>query len=120
MTPAGRLTAQSTPPIGSDAGPAGVRQRVRQAALVPGCGPVRRTEPVTAAGEPARDTLVHGGGGRMERTARNGTPRPGPRLSFTDDGPGSRDTAPASTDRRTTVTVTAWSCALPSPRAGAA
>ncbi|MEV5322192.1 ATP-binding protein [Streptomyces sp. NPDC052687] len=90
----------------------------------------------------------HGGGRHMEMTALNGTPRRGLRLSFTDDGPGVRDAAPASTDGRTTdgglglgvsgarrltqevspdsrpgegttVTVTVWTCALPSSRAGA-
>jgi serine/threonine-protein kinase RsbT len=122
-----------------------VRQHVRQAAAQLGFGLVDQTKLVTAASELARNTLVHGGGGRIEVTALTDGPVPGLRLTFRDEGPGIADLDRALTDgytsgdglgmglggaRRlvhefaidsapgagTTVTVTSWVARPPRPR----
>lgn len=85
-------------PIGSDADLAWVRRRVRQAAAELGFGLVQQTKLVTAASELARNTLVHGGGGRIEITALADGPRRGLRLAFIDAGPGIGDVDLAMTD----------------------
>ena len=51
-------------PIRTDMDLAWVRQHVRQAAAELGFGLVEQTKLITAASELARNTLVHGGGGR--------------------------------------------------------
>lgn len=130
-------------PIRSDMDLMWVRQHVRQAAAHLGFGLVAQTKLVTAASELARNTLVHGGGGRME-SAPTGQGR-GLRLSFHDEGPGIPDLERALTDgytsgdglgmglggarrlvhefgidstpgRGTTVTVVSWAVAPPRPR----
>ncbi|HZF92348.1 ATP-binding protein [Streptomyces sp.] len=135
-------------PIGSDADLARVRQHVRQAATELGFGLVQQTKLVTAASELARNTLVHGGGGRAEITPLDEGHRTGLRLSFVDHGPGIRDVALAMTDgyttggglglglsgaqrlvhefaidtgpgRGTTVTAVAWVSGVPAPRSRA-
>lgn len=59
---------------------------------------VDQTKMVTAASELSRNTLIHGGGGRMrwEFVERNG--RRGLMLHFEDEGPGIADIALALTD----------------------
>ena len=59
---------------------------------------VDQTKMITAASELSRNTLIHGGGGRMrwEFTERNG--RRGLVLHFEDEGPGIADIALALTD----------------------
>ncbi|MFF5970746.1 anti-sigma regulatory factor [Streptomyces sp. NPDC012769] len=138
----------TTLPIGSDADLAWVRQQVRQAAAGLGFSLVQQTKVVTAASELARNTLVHGGGGHVQMTVLEEASRRGLRLSFVDTGPGIRDIELAMTDgytsggglglglsgakrlvqefaldsrpgHGTTVTVTDWSSAVPSPRTGA-
>src|ERR1700709_1448426 len=59
---------------------------------------VEQTKMITAASELSRNTLVHGGGGRMcwpllERDGRQGL-----QLRFEDEGPGIPDTRLALTD----------------------
>ncbi|MGJ7566210.1 anti-sigma regulatory factor [Variovorax sp. GB1R11] len=59
---------------------------------------VDQTKMITAASELSRNTLIHGGGGRMrwEFVERNG--RRGLLLHFEDEGPGIADMALALTD----------------------
>jgi serine/threonine-protein kinase RsbT len=132
-------------PIQSDMDLVWVRQHVRQAANLLGFGLVEQTKLVTAASELARNTLVHGGGGRMDsaRVARGRAV--GLRLAFSDEGPGIADPERALSDgytsggglgmglggarrlvhefslettagRGTTVTVVSWVSAPPRPR----
>ncbi|PTM93303.1 anti-sigma regulatory factor [Streptomyces sp. VMFN-G11Ma] len=78
-------------PIGSDMDLVWVRQHVRQAAARLGFGLVEQTKLVTAASELARNTLVHGGGGRMDSAQVTRGRAVGLRLAFSDDGPGIAD-----------------------------
>ncbi|MGV9255140.1 anti-sigma regulatory factor [Streptomyces sp. NPDC003697] len=132
-------------PIRSDIDLVRVRQHVRQAAARLGFGLVDQTKLVTAASELARNTLVHGGGGRMEVTRVTDGRTHGLRLAFGDEGPGIPDLDQALRDgdtsggdsgsglggaRRlvhefavdsvpgagTTVTVTSWALRAPLPR----
>src|SRR5581483_4418122 len=126
-----------------------VRQQVRRAAVGLGFDLVQQTKLVTAASELARNTLVHGGGGRLEIAVLEDGPRRGLRLSFVDTGPGIRDVDQAMTDgyttggglglglsgaerlvqeftldsrpgEGTTVTITTWVSGLPASRLGGA
>lgn len=134
-------------PIGSDADLAWVRQEVRQCAASLGFGLVQQTKLVTAASELARNTLVHGGGGRVEITPLDNGRARGLRMCFIDSGPGIRDLELAMTDgytsggglglglsgarrlvqeftvdtqpgRGTTVTAVAWVTQVPTSRPG--
>ena len=78
------------------------RQAVRQQAIRLGFSLVEQTKFVTAASELARNTVVHGGGGRMEMELLDEGPRAGIRLSFIDEGPGIPDIALALRDGFTT------------------
>ena len=74
------------------------RQAVRKRSIELGFRLVDQTKIVTAASELSRNTLVHGGGGRMrwEFVERNG--KRGLQLHFEDDGPGIADVPLALTD----------------------
>ncbi|MFF4273523.1 anti-sigma regulatory factor [Streptomyces sp. NPDC001536] len=85
-------------PIRSDMDLAWVRQHVRQAAALLGFGLVAQTKLVTAASELARNTLVHGGGGRMESAEVTQGRARGLRLAFSDEGPGIADLERALVD----------------------
>ncbi|MFF7446583.1 MULTISPECIES: ATP-binding protein [unclassified Streptomyces] len=89
---------EATLQIRSDLDLAWVRQHVRQAAGLLGFGLVAQTKLVTAASELARNTLVHGGGGRMESSEVVQGPARGLRLVFSDEGPGIPDLERALTD----------------------
>lgn len=65
-----------------------VRQLVRAAAVAAKLSLVDQTKVVTAASELARNTLIHGGGGRVEIEQVSSGRRDGLRLVFTDEGPG--------------------------------
>lgn len=146
MPASGQASATSLP-IGSDADLAWVRQQVRQCAARLGFGLVQQTKVVTAASELARNTLVHGGGGRVEITALDDGRTRGLRMRFSDEGPGIRDLDLAMTDgwtsggglglglggarrlvhefavdtepgRGTTVTAVAWVTPVPASRTG--
>lgn len=70
----------------------GIRQRVRAWAEEAGFNLVEQTKMVTAASELARNTVVHGGGGRARLdllTSPEG--RRGIRVTFVDEGPGIPD-----------------------------
>ncbi|MCH5672179.1 MULTISPECIES: anti-sigma regulatory factor [Streptomyces] len=132
-------------PIRSDMDLAWVRQHVRQSAARLGFGLVEQTKLVTAASELARNTLVHGGGGRMESARVTRGRAVGLRLTFADEGAGIADLEQALSDgytsgdglglglggaRRlvhefslestpgvgTTVTVISWASTPPPPR----
>ncbi|MEU8034848.1 ATP-binding protein [Streptomyces sp. NPDC049099] len=147
MKASGQTSATSLP-IGSDADLAWVRQQVRRCAAQLGFGLVQQTKLVTAASELARNTLVHGGGGRAEITPLDNGRSRGLRMCFTDSGPGIRDLELAMTDgyttggglglglsgakrlvhefavdtepgRGTTVTAVAWVTQVPASRPGA-
>lgn len=79
------------------------RQIVRTAAVAEGFGLVEQTKLITAASELARNTLEHGGGGRMTIERLDEAGRRGIRLVFEDEGPGIRDVHLALTDGYTTA-----------------
>ncbi|MEU3980975.1 anti-sigma regulatory factor [Streptomyces sp. NPDC026672] len=74
------------------------RQAVRSLAQQAGLSLVEQTKLVTAASELARNTLVYGGGGRMEAYGVQADGRRGVRLRFADSGPGIPDVDLALTD----------------------
>ena len=75
-----------------------VRQLVRAAAVATKLTLVDQTKLVTAASELARNTLVHGGGGRAEVEPVSNGSRRGIRIRFVDEGPGIADVDQALTD----------------------
>jgi serine/threonine-protein kinase RsbT len=76
-----------------------VRQQVRTTAAENGLSLVDQTKLVTAASELARNTLVHGGGGRAQiEVVKSPSGRAGVKLYFTDEGPGITDIGLALTD----------------------
>ncbi|MBV8534485.1 MAG: anti-sigma regulatory factor [Alphaproteobacteria bacterium] len=79
-----------------------VRQKVRAQAVSLGFSLVDQTKIVTAASEIARNTVLHGGGGRMDMDTVRHSGRVGLRLVFSDKGPGIPDIARAMTDGFTT------------------
>jgi len=79
-----------------------VRQSVRTAAVQIGFNIVDQTKIVTAASELARNTVVHGGGGRARIEIVRDTTKAGLRLTFEDHGPGIRDIDQAMRDGFTT------------------
>jgi serine/threonine-protein kinase RsbT len=88
----------ATLPIVGDEDVVRVRQLVRTAAVAARLSLIEQTKLVTAASELARNTLVYGGGGRVEvATVSNGR-RSGIRVYFADEGPGIADLALAMTD----------------------
>ncbi len=78
-------------PITSDADVVRVRQSVRELAQRAGLSVVDQTKLITAASELARNTLVHGQGGRAELSSVSDGNRSGVRCVFADDGPGIAD-----------------------------
>jgi serine/threonine-protein kinase RsbT len=95
------ITAESPPQVQeilTDDDVVRVRQLVRAVAVATKLTLVDQTKLVTAASELARNTLVHGGGGRAEvEPVSNGTRR-GIRIRFIDEGPGIADIDRAFTD----------------------
>jgi serine/threonine-protein kinase RsbT len=82
-----------------------VRQQVRTMAAENGLSLVDQTKLVTAASELARNTLVHGGGGRAQiEVVKSPAGRTGVKLHFTDEGPGIADIGLALTDGWTSGT----------------
>ncbi|RYY95541.1 MAG: anti-sigma regulatory factor [Comamonadaceae bacterium] len=63
---------------------------------------VEQTKMITAASELARNTLIHGGGGRMHWALVEAGIRRGLELRFEDEGPGISDITLAMTDGYTT------------------
>ena len=88
-------------PVKSDPDVVTVRRRVREISAQLGFSLVDQTKVVTAASELARNTIIHGGGGKLQLEALNG-PRVGLRLVFEDSGPGIPDIDLALRDGFTT------------------
>lgn len=78
-----------------------VRQAVRTQAVAIGLSLVDQTKLVTAASELARNTVIHGGGGKATLEVIE-APKRGIRLTFEDQGPGIRDIEQAMRDGFTT------------------
>jgi serine/threonine-protein kinase RsbT len=74
------------------------RQRVRALAQQLKFSLVDQTKMITAASELSRNTVVHGGGGRMRWELLDEGMRRGLRLHFEDEGPGIPDVKLALTD----------------------
>ncbi len=79
-----------------------VRQATRSLAVEIGLSIIDQTKVVTAASELARNTVVHGGGGRATVEIVGEPPRQGLRLAFEDTGPGIADLERAMQDGYTT------------------
>jgi serine/threonine-protein kinase RsbT len=75
-----------------------VRQAARAQAVTAQLSLVDQTKVVTAASELARNTLIHGGGGRAVLELVSDGRRRGVRATFSDDGPGIADLHLALTD----------------------
>lgn len=95
------VISSETFPVVSEADIVTVRRCVRESAAKLGFSLVDQTKVVTAASELARNTLIHGHGGKMELATLNG-PRAGLRLIFEDQGPGIADIDLALRDGFTT------------------
>lgn len=79
-----------------------VRQAARKLAVEIGLTLVDQTKIVTAASELARNTVIHGGGGKARlELVQEGTQK-GLRLTFEDEGPGIADIEQAMADGFTT------------------
>ena len=93
-----QVAASETFPIQSSEDVVTVRQAVRREAVTLGFNLVDQTKIVTAASELARNTLIHGGGGRaIVEVVRNAVAS-GLKLRFEDEGPGIADIAQAMKD----------------------
>lgn len=78
------------------------RQTVRSLCQTLKFSLVDQTKMVTAASELARNTLIHGGGGRMRWQVLERAARAGLQLVFEDEGPGIADMRLAMSDGYTT------------------
>jgi serine/threonine-protein kinase RsbT len=79
-----------------------VRQITRESAVAQGFSLVDQTKLVTAASELARNTMEHGGGGKVEIQLLNDGAKKGLRLIFSDEGPGIANVEQALKDGFTT------------------
>jgi serine/threonine-protein kinase RsbT len=95
-------TADETLPVRSGEDVVRVRQIVRIRCVQAGFSLVDQTKMVTAASELARNTLDHGGGGRVLVESVELADRRGVRLTFEDEGPGIPDIPRALQDGFTT------------------
>jgi serine/threonine-protein kinase RsbT len=93
-----KATASETFEIQSSEDVVIVRQAVRRHALALGFNLVDQTKIVTAASELARNTLLHGGGGRAFVEVVLNNSATGLKLTFIDEGPGIPDIALAMKD----------------------
>ena len=85
-------------PLASEQHIVAARQTVRTLCQSLKLSLVDQTKMVTAASELSRNTLIHGGGGRMRWELVEAGLRQGLRLHFEDEGPGIADIAMAMTD----------------------
>ncbi len=100
---AGELSNPETLPLRSTEDIVIVRQNVRARAVGLGFSLVDQTKIVTAASELARNTVVHGGGGRASLEIIENGSRRGLRLVFEDEGPGIPDVQKALQDGYSTA-----------------
>jgi len=80
-----------------------VRQSTRSLAVEIGLTIVDQTKIVTAASELARNTVVHGGGGKVRLEILKEASKQGLRLTFEDSGPGIPDIDRAMQDGYTSA-----------------
>lgn len=80
-----------------------VRQRARSLAVEIGLTIIDQTKIVTAASELARNTVIHGGGGKVTLEILKETSKQGLRLTFEDSGPGIPDVELAMQDGYTSA-----------------
>ncbi len=80
-----------------------VRQSTRSLAVEIGLSIVDQTKIVTAASELARNTVVHGGGGKVRLEILSEASKQGLRLTFEDTGPGIPDLERAMQDGYTSA-----------------
>lgn len=85
-------------PLRSDEDVLRARQAARAGAIEAGLSLVDQTKLVTAASELGRNTVIYGGGGRMQMEIVVEDARRGVRLTFEDQGPGIPDIALALKD----------------------
>ena len=85
-------------PLRTEADIVASRQVVRQLSVALKFSLVDQTKMITAASELSRNTVVHGGGGRMRWATIEDGLRRGLRLEFEDEGPGIADVNLALTD----------------------
>lgn len=85
-------------PIASEQNIVASRQVVRALCQEIKFSLVDQTKMVTAASELSRNTLIHGGGGRMRWALLEANGKRGLQLHFEDDGPGIADMKLAMTD----------------------
>jgi serine/threonine-protein kinase RsbT len=85
-------------PLASDEDVVRARHKVRELAQRAGLRLVDQTKLVTAVSELARNTVIHGGGGRMSAGLIEDHARVGVWAMFEDDGPGIEDIDLALTD----------------------
>jgi serine/threonine-protein kinase RsbT len=95
------VVSSETVSVASEPDVVAVRRKVREASTKLGFSLVDQTKIVTAASELARNTIIHGAGGKMNLETLNG-PRTGLRLTFEDNGPGISDVELALRDGFTT------------------
>ena len=95
-------SARETLPICTEEDVVRVRQLVRRATQRLSFSLVEQTKIVTAASELARNTLIHGGGGRLHMDIVDNGARKGVQMTFEDDGPGIPDVTLAMKDGYTT------------------
>lgn len=91
-------------PLRSDEDVVRARHRVRELAQRAGLRLVDQTKLVTAVSELARNTVVHGGGGRLTAGLLEERGRTGVWATFEDEGPGIPDVQLALTDGYSTGT----------------
>jgi serine/threonine-protein kinase RsbT len=84
--------------LGSDEDVVRARHKVRELAQRAGLRLVDQTKFVTAVSELARNTVIHGGGGRMSAGLLEENGRVGVWAQFEDEGPGIEDIQLALTD----------------------
>ncbi len=85
-------------PLRGEADIVASRQAVRQMAVMLKFSLVDQTKMITAASELSRNTVRHGGGGKMRWEVLDEGVRRGLRLHFEDTGPGIKDKSLALTD----------------------
>jgi serine/threonine-protein kinase RsbT len=104
LIPPTHPTTTGSLPLRDDLDVVTCRQTVRQIAAGLEFSITGQTMLVTAASELARNTLIHGGGGRFSWEVISVGTRRGVRLSFEDEGPGIPDIERAMTNGWTSGT----------------
>jgi serine/threonine-protein kinase RsbT len=102
MRTTGTVQKTETIPIQSSSDVVVVRQRVRAWTTEMKFSLVEQTKIITAASELGRNTLEHGGGGKLELSLVLNGARQGIQLCFSDQGPGIPDIMQALKDGFTT------------------